>query len=57
MDLTTKLSIEEQNHFVQTLFKFELVNVSLNQQNHLSFVLYLLTKKDIGFMVRMETVF
>mgnify|MGYP001356955468 CR=1 FL=1 len=39
MNLTTKLSIEEQNDFVQTLFGFELVNVSpTTEEPH--FVLY-----------------
>jgi len=39
MDLTTKLSIEEQNHFVQTLFGFELVNISKSTEPP-HFVLY-----------------
>ena len=39
MDLTTKLSIEEQNHFLQTLFGFELVNVSESTEPP-HFVLY-----------------
>lgn len=40
MDLTTKLSIEEQNHFVQTLFGFELVNVNEGTDNEPAYVLY-----------------
>ena len=39
MNLTTKLTIEEQNHFVKTLFGFEFVNMSpTTEEPH--FVLY-----------------
>ena len=40
MDLTTKLSIEEQNHFVRTLFGFFFVNVNEGTDNEPSYVLH-----------------
>ncbi len=40
MNLTTKLSIEEQNHFIKTLFGLEIVNVSTEQDSDPHFVVY-----------------
>ena len=40
MDLTTKLSREEQNHFIKTLFGLEVVNVSVEQDSDPHYVVY-----------------
>ena len=40
MNLTTKLSIEEQNHFIKTLFGLENVNVSTEKDSDPHYVIY-----------------
>ena len=40
MDLTSKLSFSEQNHFIKTLFGFEIINVSSEPDLKPHFVVY-----------------